>query len=37
MITRHRYFAISLKSLSAAWPFEPDALNDRSRLWLTWS
>ena len=32
--TRHRYFAISLKSLSAAGPFEPDALNDRSRLWL---
>ena len=34
---RHRYFAISLKSLRAAWPFKPCALKDRSRLWLMWS
>src|SRR3982074_1664805 len=36
-LPRHRYFAINLKSLSAAWPLAPDTLNDRSRLWLTWS
>src|SRR5258708_5133750 len=33
----HRYLAISLKSRSAACPFDPVDLRDRSRPWLIWS